>query len=221
MPLHPVIARRPRMIAVAALVGVAGLALAGWSLAPRGAAADSRVLGPELAIVTVPPVEPDIQPGEVMEVGTLTDGFDKASLQRRAEPGYVSEYGYDGLEQPTYVATPAEYDRYDASSGVTSGPASARSVSQPVVSAGPWDRPTPDKQPAPRSESPQGSPLAQIARSFGFDRPPPDYAAERAARREAMEARLRERQRAWGPPPDQPVQNSREIDREAFEYSQH
>ena len=79
------IARRPRLIAAAALASAAGLAAAAaWALWPRPAAPDAP-LGPRIAIDLFTPETPEIAPGGVMEVGALNNGFDDAALRRGDE----------------------------------------------------------------------------------------------------------------------------------------
>jgi hypothetical protein len=88
------------MIAVAAATGVAALALAGWSFAPR-TDAEGRSLGPRMAISLVAPKEPEITPGNVLEVGTLNDGFDRAVLDRAPEiddPTWMPPDAYAGAD---------------------------------------------------------------------------------------------------------------------------
>ena len=58
-------------VVVVAAVGLGGLALSGRS---GGEAKASG--GPELSVAVVAPVEPDVQPGDVMDVGELSNGFD-------------------------------------------------------------------------------------------------------------------------------------------------
>ncbi len=93
------IARRPRLIAVAAATAVAGLVLAGWTLAPR-TEADGRVLGPRMAIDLVAPKEPELIDGGILEVGQINDGFDDAALERVAteDPTYLPEDAYVGSD---------------------------------------------------------------------------------------------------------------------------
>jgi hypothetical protein len=86
------------LIAVAAATAVAGLALAGWGLAPR-TDTEGRTLGPRMAIDLVAPREPEIVDGGILEVGQINDGFDDAALERVAEvedPTYGPEDAYAG-----------------------------------------------------------------------------------------------------------------------------
>lgn len=92
------IARRPRLIAAAAVTAVAGLALAGWTFAPRPGA-DGRALGPRIAIDLVTPPEPEIVEGGILDVGQINDGFDDAALERVAaveDPTFIPEDAYAG-----------------------------------------------------------------------------------------------------------------------------
>ena len=158
---------------IAGGVAVLALTLGGFALTNRGAADAESATGPALNIAVVPPVEREVQPGDVMDVGALNNGFDG----RMPEP-VPSEQPDFYAEQPAYVEDdwraddrePPEYnDRgYD-------------------------DRPR-YEDPAPRQDDRrddyQHRPLA-----FGFDAPRPDWRAEREARRAAMEARMEARAR--------------------------
>ncbi len=93
------IARRPRLIAAAAVTAVAGLAVAGWTFAPR-TDADGRALGPRMAIDLVAPREPEIVEGGILEVGHINDGFDDAALERAPveDPTFRPGDAYAGPE---------------------------------------------------------------------------------------------------------------------------
>lgn len=147
------LARRPRLVAGAVVFTLAALAVAGWTFAPRGPSDASGRTGPRLAIAVVPPVERDVDPGSILEVGTLNDGFDRAALDRRPE-----------VDDPTLM--PAE--AYAGEPWPTLEP-----VRMPP--------PTPVAY-APAPAEPVSDPLADGSRAFGFDRLQPDTAAERAAR---------------------------------------
>ncbi len=185
------------MVAVAAVTGVAALALAGWGLAPR-TDAEGRSLGPRMAISLVAPREPEITEGEVLEVGTLSDGFDRAALERAAEP----------VEDPTWMP-PDAYAGPDAALPRMPTP-------RPVAFE---DRsPLPEPPPEPRQ------PLRDGSRWFGLDRMRADAAAERDERRqrraeqEALERRMWAERRdrddgpTWGPRLDP---RDRYVDRDA------
>ena len=167
--LNPILDHlRRHRVAIACLVIAAGLAVTTFALAGRGAPA-TPATGPELAIAIVPPVEPDIQPGDVMDVGALNDGFDRAALQRQAPPPLTD------VAQPAYVDTAWEAPPPPAPRRVHSEPPREADVDHG------YDRPPP---PPPPDEY-RGDP-----RAFGFDIRRPDYEAERAERRAMMEARL-------------------------------
>jgi len=167
-PDHPILDHLSRpgvRIAIAAGLIVMGLALGGLALANRGAA-DAASGGPGLSIAVVTPPERDVVPGEVMEVGQLTNEFD-GSLP---ESGPSTDAPYDyGVEQPAYVE--ADWDRNPA----------------------PVQRDDDRRQGDPRYDQPDQTRPGEFAdnpRAFGFDAPRPDYRAEREARRAAMDARM-------------------------------
>lgn len=173
---HPILAHlRRHRVAVAGLVIAGGLAVTTFALAGRGTPVDP-VTGPQLAIAVVPPVEPDIQPGDVMEVGHLNDGFDRATLRRPAPPPLIDA---------PYNPPPA---RVETAWAAPPPPAPRRVSSAPVRETEEdrgYERPAPP--PPPRDEY-EGDP-----RAFGFDVRRPDYEGERAARRAMLEARLEAR----------------------------
>lgn len=149
---------RPWMIV--APVGVllaAGVGLVALHRLPLPSAAP--IGGDAVQISVIPPVEPEVSPGERMEVGDLVEGYDPA-LVPVAEPdadaaddGYQAAYASAWLE-PVEEPAPVAYRRFEA----------------PVVS------PT-----APQPEAtPAGNP-------YGFDAPGPDYDAARQARRERLD----------------------------------
>lgn len=167
---HPMSRTDVRLgLAAAAVVGVIGLIGAGGFM--LGGSETSRALGRTLSIAVVPPVEREVLPGETMEVGALSDGFDRAALDRPAEPSiddgylppdaYVGEEGLPRMPMPTPVRqTPMEAYRHV--------------VDQLRIEAKPAD------------------PLADGSRAFGFDTPRPDYAAERTARLNRVDAPTQE-----------------------------
>jgi hypothetical protein len=174
---HPVLEHFSRFRvrwAVAGGVAVAALALTAFAVGGRGASEDRLGDGPGLNIAVVPPVERDVQPGDVMDVGRLNDGFDgkmpepveqvSADADLYAEqPAYVeSDQGWRAENRPDYDRDRYERDRY----------------------APERERPA---DPAP-PETFRGRPM-----SFGFDQPQPDWRAEREARRAALDARERDR----------------------------
>jgi len=167
-PDHPILDHLSRpgvRIAIAAGLIVLGLALGGLALANRGTA-DAASGGAGLSIAVVTPPERDVVPGEVMEVGRLTNEFD-GSLPE-SKPSTDAPYDY-GVEQPAYVE--ADWDR-----------------DPPPV------RRDDDRRPDyPRYDPPDHAGPREFAgnpRAFGFDAPRPDYRAEREARRAAMDARM-------------------------------
>lgn len=144
----------------AAVGGIALLAsslgVAAWVFAPRDGV--DPLSGPRMAIALVAPREPDIQPGSVLEVGDLSDGFDRAVLERASasidDPTFLPPEAYVGpaLELPRMpLPTPVALDREGA---------------------------------APKPEQPASAPdpLRDGSRLFGFDRPGPDLSADRERR---------------------------------------
>ena len=121
-----------------------------------------RPLGRVLDIAVVAPVEPEVLPGKTMEVGALNDGFDRAMLERAAEQPVDDTY----LPEPAWIGD------------VRLGDPMPR-----------MPMPTPVAEPRViEVEAPHADPLADGSRAFGFDTPRPDYAAERTARLNRMEA---------------------------------
>jgi predicted small lipoprotein YifL len=132
---------------------------------PEGA----RSGGPDLSVAVVPPVEREVQPGDTMEVGQLNDSFDRAALERVAaaeDETYLPPDAYAGS------AIPADTPRMPMPTPVhlDLSPAEAYRI-------------------AATGGRPARDPLADGSRSFGFDRPRPDFAAERVARWAEREAR--------------------------------
>lgn len=151
------------MIVFAAVTVVALVAGAVLRGGPEGA----RMPGRELAIAVVAPVEPEVEPGGTMDVGALNDGFDRAALERRTEVP-----PYDALPEPAWVGDETLGDDLSR---------------KPVPKALPVHEVRYAEDPA---SAPQGAsdPLADGSRMFGFDRPRPDYAAERALRGHRLDA---------------------------------
>ena len=153
---HPLSRTDVRLgLAAVALVGIIGT---GAFL--LGGSETGQSFGRGLAIAVVPPVEPEVLPGATMEIGALNDGFDRAALERVAEPTLD-----DTLPSPAWIG--------DESLG---DPAPRMPMPTPVSPARVVElaRPTTD-------------PLADGSPAFGFDQPRPDYAAERALRWSRME----------------------------------
>lgn len=166
------------MIAVAAATGVAALALAGWSFAPR-TDAEGRSLGPRMAISLVAPKEPEITPGEVLEVGTLNDGFDRAALDRAPE-----------IDDPTWMPPDAYAGSDDGFAALPRMP-----MPRPIAME---DFPPPAPPPPSR-----GDPLRDGSGWFGLDRmrdAMADARAERRQRRAERDAMIAQRDHAARPP---------------------
>lgn len=129
-----------------------------------------------LRIEVVHPVEPEIVPGSVMEVGELEDGFQglPPPLPPLTDVAWAYDGGWDD-EGEAWAPAAAEMRR--------------------VAEVRTWDsRPEPDRPSSVRA----------VQRWFGFDEPRRDFQAERAARRARMEAMERQvrgqreaRQREW------------------------
>ena len=154
------------MLAAAGLAAVVGMvALQAVALpGPR-----PLTEGDRLRIEVVRPVEPDIIPGSVMDVGELVEGFQGVP---RAPVREAVGYGSDG-------------DWNDRRAAPKPAPPPRRRFEEAVIEA-------PREQPGPSA----GRPVRD--RWFGFDAPRRDYRAEREARRARREARIEwERQRAW------------------------
>ena len=121
-----------------------------------------------LRIEVVRPVEPDIVPGSVMDVGELVDGFQGVPPPLpRTEVMWSYDGGWEG--------------------GGLYDDGSARPAERRMAEG-------PDYYSRPEAEG--ASPVRTLQRWFGFDAPRRDFQAERAARRarlEAMERRDRER----------------------------
>jgi hypothetical protein len=144
------------------LVGLRTVELPG----PRPVTEEDR-----LRIEVVHPVEPEIVPGSVMDVGALVDGFQGVPPPQPSLTDMLWSYD-DGWE-----------DRDD-------GYASPRPADRRIAGAAPYYSPP---------EPERSSPARALRRWFGFDAPRRDFQAERAARQarlEAMERHARER-RDW------------------------
>lgn len=149
-----------------AAVAMAGVIGAGVFI--LGGSETGRSFGRGLAIAVVPPVEPEVVPGETMEVGALSDGFDRAALDRPAEAsiyeGYLPPDAYIGEEPPPRMPMPTPVAQH-----------TPMQAYQQVVDQA-------------RIERPPADPLADGSRAFGFDTPRPDYPGERALRWSRLEA---------------------------------
>lgn len=121
------------------------------SAAPIGA-------GDAVQISVIPPVEPEVSPGERMEVGELVDGYDPALIPV-VEPEAADADGY----HPAYASAWLEPMDEPA-------PIVRRRVEVPIVS--------------PTALQPDAAPTDN---PYGFDAPGPDYEAARRARRERLD----------------------------------
>lgn len=132
--------------------------------------------GDRLRIEVVRPVEPEIIPGSVMDVGELVEGF------QGVPRGPVREA----------VAYASDGDWDDGRALPKPAPPPRRRFEEAVIEA-------PRREPGPSA----GGPVRE--RWFGFDAPRRDYRAEREARRARREARIEwERERAWERERDEP-----------------
>lgn len=162
---------RPRHLAAAAVVAAIGVGVVGVrAVALPG---PQPVLdGARMQIEVVDPVEPEISPGSVMDVGELVDGFEYTPPPRPVvEPVAYAPYD-DELEPPKRRPKSAAHD------------------TQPIIHAPP--------QPEARAGDRRGPRDDRADRWFGFDAPERDYRAEREARRARRDAREeRARERDW------------------------
>lgn len=145
-------------VVAAAAFGVAGLRAVDLP-GPRPIDDSDR-----LRIEVVHPVEPEIVPGSVMDVGDLVDGFQglPPPLPRLSDAGWSYGHGRDDHDEAW---------------------APPRPEARPVAEVRTWEsRPEPDR----------ASPVRAVQRWFGFDAPRRDFQAERAARRARMEAMERD-----------------------------
>lgn len=105
---------RPRLIVGSALGGVAVIALGAFALSGGHGGATTSPNGPALDIAVVAPTEPDIQPGERMEVGALVNDFDGQTPKADTNSVDAPADGYDSME-PAYVGD--GYERPSAPPG--------------------------------------------------------------------------------------------------------
>lgn len=162
---HPMSRNDVRIgLAVLAVVGLIGAGA--FSL---GGSETARSLGRGLSIAVVPPVEREVLPGETMEVGALSDGFDRAALDRPAEPSV-----YDGYLPPDAYVEAEAVARMPMPTPTPAGRDATLEAYRRVVDQSDSKRPASD-------------PLADGSRAFGFDAPRPDYVGERALRWSRME----------------------------------
>ena len=161
---------RPHHIAVVALFAAVGL---GVVAARTMALPQPQPIGDgeRMQITVVAPVEPEIAPGSVMEVGDLVEGFE----YRRLPPVRTEPVAWESYDE----------DFGEPGPGPELRPAPRRYVDDARVAA-----PPPPEAPA------EGWRDTRAARWFGFDAPDRDYRAEREARRARIDARMeRERER--------------------------
>ncbi|CAN5292943.1 hypothetical protein BH10PSE2_BH10PSE2_22420 [soil metagenome] len=187
---HPLLDRlsQPRsLMVVAGVVVLAGVAAATFAFG-RGDHRAGPAGGAQMQLALVAPVEPTVQPGERMEVGALSDGFDgkmPPPPPREDEPW---------MDQPAYVETGWGSD------GNADDPESRRIMrSQPPMdpkgyNQGRYDQGRdPDDAPGTPPLT-QGSPRGD-ALGLGFDGDRPNYEAQRAARRAALDSRIEDERR--------------------------
>jgi hypothetical protein len=157
----------------AATLGLAGLRAVDLP-SPRPITEEER-----LRIEVVRPVEPDIVPGSVMDVGELVDGFQglPPPLPSLTDVAWSGDDGWN--------------DDWDRDFGGRSGPrrvAEVRAYDDRAFES--------EGRRSERFARERASPVRAVQRWFGFDAPRRDFRAERAARRarmEAMEREVRER----------------------------
>lgn len=157
---------RPHHIAVVAVLTAVGLGVvAARTVALPG---PQPILdGERMQIRVVAPIEPEITPGSVMEVGDLVEGFEYRPL-------------------PSSVIEPAAWAPHDEDSGAPEPRRTTRRYDDHAVVAAP----PPPEAPA------EGWRESRAGRWFGFDAPERDYRAEREARRARIDARMeRDRER--------------------------
>lgn len=178
---------RPHHIALVAALAVVGITTAAVRTValpgPRPVLDSER-----LQIQVVAPVEPEITPGSVMEVGDLVEGFE-----------------YRPLAPP--VVESADWGPYHEDISVPEPRPTPRRYAGEVVVAAPPPPETPDKDWRD----------SRAGRWFGFDAPDRDYRAEREARRARIDARMeRERERRevrWYRSDGEPADDDRRDDR--------
>ena len=151
---------RPQHIAVVAALTALGLAVAAArTMALPGT--QPILAGDRMQIHVVAPLEPEITPGSVVEVGDLVEGFEYRPIPSSAiEPAADAPYGEDSRPRG-----PGPTPRRDGDHAVISVPP------QPEAPVERW-RDT------------------RVGRWFGFDAPERDYRAEREARRARIDARI-------------------------------
>lgn len=157
---------RPGHLAVLGAVAAVGLGI--------GVARTMALPGPQpirdgerMTIQVVAPVEPEITPGSVMEVGDLVEGFE----YRRPAPAVIAAADEAPWDEAYEAPAPRPAAWRDEGYGTAPAP------------------PPPETPPEDRRDR-------RADRWFGFDAPDRDYRAEREARRARIDARIeRERER--------------------------
>lgn len=176
---------RPGHLALVAVLSAVGLGVA--------AAGTMALPGPQpirdgerMTIQVVAPVEPEVAPGSVMEVGDLVEGFE----YRRPPQAVIETAGYGSYE---------EEEEFEARA--------PRPVSRRDDDYGRGYAPPPPETAVERP--PEDRRDRRADRWFGFDAPDRDYRAEREARRALIDARIeRDRERRevrWYRPDGQPA----------------
>lgn len=177
------------MVAVLSAVGLGVLAAGTMALPGPRPVLD----GERMTIQVVAPVEPEVAPGSVMEVGDLVEGFE----YRRPPPAMIETADYGSYEEEAFeVPAPRPVSRRDDDDG--------RGYGSPPPEAL-FERPPEDRRDR------------RADRWFGFDAPDRDYRAEREARRARIDARIeRDRERRevrWyrsdGQPSDEDMRDER------------
>ena len=186
---HPIIDHLKRFrVRWAVAAGVAVVAVGLTAFAVKGATHKAPAVdGPRLSIAVVAPKEPKVQPGDVMDVGALNDGFDGHLPEQAGHSPDMDLYA----EQPTYVEDEG-VTRSDSRRSADYRDGRYDDDRYRDDRSGYDDRRAQDAAYDRRGDrdEPRGRPMA-----FGFDRQQPDWRAEREARWAAMaerEARLRE-----------------------------
>lgn len=138
--------------------GVGLLAVGGLTFAVlRDASAGGVLGGEQMQVEVVTPVEPEVQPGETMDVGALVDGYTHVALPAQATGDEVHVADY---ETPWVEPLPP-----------------VREASRVAWRGDVVESEAPARVEVTRSDGGR----------FGFDAPEPDYAAERRARQERLD----------------------------------
>lgn len=150
---------RPHHIALVAALAVVGIGVA--AVRTVALPGPRPILDRErLQILVVAPVEPEITPGSVMEVGDLVEGF-----EYRPFPPSVIEVADAPYEEDFGASAPRRAPNRYAEEAVIHAPP------QPEAPGDGWRE-------------------TRVGRWFGFDAPERDYRAEREARRARIDAQM-------------------------------